>query len=494
MKLVYAHDGYYHLFLRDRGYYLKTGDYTPDVNEEEARRLLASGFFAATQEGWKKIEKGKVIDATNYLAGQRCFILAGGPSVKKINLEKLKNEFVIAVNHSIEFYPQAQAFLFIDISMYEHAKNLIDNYKGLIFASFRNVDRMKKRENLFFFPQNTQRPGKTIAEGLYSSKLSGLAAINLALIMGASKIYLLGYDMGYIGGEHHWYGQIDERQAKYSEENYHRKITAFDAFLPYKDIIFNCSRNSRLTQFQKVDFEEIIEPKNLANKQIPANNIASKYKTYPMSSMMKMSRVNNMFEGKRIFIIGSGPSLKGFDFNVLKDEITIAVNHTLEYYHDAKIHLFGDPRIFQYTKHIYDSGYKGLVFASFHADIGDYAEKENFYVFAKNWNRVTTRIEDGLYSNFNSGMEAVNLALIMGAKEIYLLGIDFCADNNEYYFYGKPKWFTSNMAHANDLLKQRAQYWGKYSAYKDKIYNCSKISMVKTFEYRDIKNVLGIVD
>ena len=33
-----------------------------------------------------------------------------------------------------------------------------------------------------------------------------------------------------------------------------------------------------------------------------------------------------MWKGRRCFVVGGGPSLQGFDFNVLKGELVIALN------------------------------------------------------------------------------------------------------------------------------------------------------------------------
>ena len=38
---------------------------------------------------------------------------------------------------------------------------------------------------------------------------------------------------------------------------------------------------------------------------------------------------SDSWKGKRCFIIGGGPSLSDFDFDILKDELTIGINKTL---------------------------------------------------------------------------------------------------------------------------------------------------------------------
>jgi uncharacterized Rossmann fold enzyme len=310
--------------------------------------------------------------------------------------------------------------------------------------------------------------------------------------------------MNYQNGEHHWYGSAHPNQDKYEESNFTKKIKMFDVYSPYSGQLFNCSKTSALTQFEHRDIEEVLKHRGIFHKvePTPVVNTAlrnrinvgtySSCPVYPTSSIDKLSKVNGMLDGKRVFVLGSGPSLIGFDFNRLDNEETIAVNHTIEHYQKCKHHLFGDSRVYDYVKHIYDNGYKGNIFASHHADLAKLEEKDDrMFVFAKNWNRVTDCIEDGLYSDFNSGMEAVNLALVMGAKEIYLLGLDFCANNGEYYFYGRPKWYTQSVEAVDKLMDSRVQYWEKFAPYHDRIFNCSTISRIKVFQYRDIKEVLN---
>jgi len=277
----------------------------------------------------------------------------------------------------------------------------------------------------------------------------------------------------------------------------------FDAYRPFDDRIFNCSSSSAITHFQYRSIESVLSKKmvhsrtgNVHSTEFVKGRINrethSSSPVYPTSTMDKLEKINGMLDGKRVFVIGSGPSLKGFDFSLLKDEETIAVNHTIEHYKDCKYHLFGDPRVYDYIKDIYKD-YKGMIFASHHADL-EKIERENdrMIVFSKNWKRVTEKLEDGLYSDFNSGMEAVNLALVMGAKEIYLLGLDFCSHEGEYYFYGRPKWYTQNVDGVDSLLKKRVQFWDNFKPYADRIFNCSSISRIKVFPYKSIEEALNV--
>lgn len=502
-QLVYCGTAPYQLFFRDRGYSLRYGDVTPSLPFYEVTRLLKSGFFSAAQDTWTRI-----IAAQHYsdysaidglLNGQRVFIIGGGPSLKNIDLSMLDNEFTLACNHSAKYYKKAKACIFVDSAFAKNEKQFLHEYKGMVFASYKCVDHLPKRPNTYIFPLNNSRPGAVYSEGLFSSRLTGLAAINLALLLGASEIFLLGFDMRYLGKDHHWYGAPTPQHETYKEEVFRKKIDMFNAYEPWRDIITNCSEISGIDIFPKTSLDKVLgRPKKVQTGNIDKGRIANKRKvavsvsnTFPVSNPQKLAQVNGMLEGKRVFVLGSGPSLKGFDLSLLDNEETIAVNHTLEHYPNAKHHLFGDPRVLGYVAEIYKK-YRGNIFSSHHANLGDW-EKTNdrVIVFAKNAQGPTNQIEDGLFSEFNSGMEAVNLALVMGAAQIYLLGIDFCAHNGEYYFYGRPKWFTNTIEQVDSLLEKRTPYWDAFAPYRDRIFNCSRISRIKVFDYRSIDEVLN---
>jgi hypothetical protein len=87
---------------------------------------------------------------------------------------------------------------------------------------------------------------------------SGHQCINLAFLLGASHINLLGYDMGKTGGKNHWFG--DHPQGM-TNGNYESFIPRFDQLA--RDLadegvtVFNYSRVSKLTQFERKSLDEI---------------------------------------------------------------------------------------------------------------------------------------------------------------------------------------------------------------------------------------------
>lgn len=127
------------------------------------------------------------------------------------------------------------------------------------------------------------------------------------------------------------------------------------------------------------------------------------------------------FQGKAVFIIGGGPSLKGFNWNVLRSKNTIGCNTAFELGEDVcKYCFFGDIQFL--NKNRWDlKKYKGKLITNFPGLQDSTCE----------WLHTMRRLPSGLSSepdalawNSNSGAAAINLALLLGARTVYLLGFD----------------------------------------------------------------------
>ena len=118
------------------------------------------------------------------------------------------------------------------------------------------------------------------------------------------------------------------------------------------------------------------------------------------------------------FIIGGGPSLREFDFNRLKGRYTIGCNSAfLLGSQICSLCFFSDPQWF-------DAFFNSL--CQFGGRIVTHCEEIPDY---HPWVWKMDRIEDGLHKDAlgyggNTGCGAINLALILGARRVFLLGFD----------------------------------------------------------------------
>ena len=118
-------------------------------------------------------------------------------------------------------------------------------------------------------------------------------------------------------------------------------------------------------------------------------------------------------------IIGGGPSLTNFDWSLLKSENTIGCNTAFTLKEEVcKVCIFGDHR--WWNKFQFElAKYKGTVFTNCPQLMNSKIP----------WLWTVSRENRGLHTNAlgwngNTGASAINLALLFGVSEIYLLGYD----------------------------------------------------------------------
>lgn len=135
-------------------------------------------------------------------AGRRCFIVGGGPSLKGFDFGRLGGERVVAVNKAFLDVPFADVVFGMDRSLLDLiiVGRLGENCR-LDFEAFKGVKLWLDVSGYSYPPgvYSVHSAGKigwtkSLREGLYHGQNSGYGALNLALVLGADPIYLLGYD------------------------------------------------------------------------------------------------------------------------------------------------------------------------------------------------------------------------------------------------------------------------------------------------------------
>ena len=150
------------------------------------------------------------------------------------------------------------------------------------------------------------------------------------------------------------------------------------------------------------------------------------------------------WEGQEVFIIGGGHSLRDFDWSLLLNERTIGCNQAFRLGEAVcDICVFCDSSlIFEKPE---PGGGKLKPRAGFYDELSkfrnpvvtnDNALKHRPEPWLKWMPRRTKGLHhDALGFNANTGATAINLALILGAKTVYLLGFDMFLDDK-----GRPNW------------------------------------------------------
>lgn len=143
---------------------------------------------------------------------------------------------------------------------------------------------------------------------------------------------------------------------------------------------------------------------------------------------------DNSWKGKPCIIVGGGPSLKEFDWNLLRGWRTIGINRVYER-HDPTIIFSMDTRFLRWIdenkygteakeKFIRSKAYKVWLCTyncKLSAEIYIVKVWENY---SRGFRVFTNSMHKGIGHGNNSGYGALNLAFCLGANPIYLLGYD----------------------------------------------------------------------
>ena len=206
--------------------------------------------------------------------GERCVVIAGGPSLRGFDFERLRGERIITVNRAHEKVPWSNVNISLDWRWWCWTTNgalgrvsqeLWRTYKGVKLM----IDGDEENPKADDYPPevqvvpaypNANKFSVSIEYGLGHGSNSGFAALNLALVLGAEEVYLLGFDMrGEHGKQAHWHDEYPHQQG---DPVYKKMIAAFRIALhhiyerwPHVRIV-NCNPHSALDAFEFGDLPD----------------------------------------------------------------------------------------------------------------------------------------------------------------------------------------------------------------------------------------------
>jgi hypothetical protein len=134
--------------------------------------------------------------------GETAFLLGGGPSLIGFDAEVLRGRRVIAINNSYLSAPWADVLYFCDAKWWSSHRLAWIDPKGVEQPGALEFFTGRHRISLGTSEDGTKRLYSTgprglelKPNGLKHGSNSGYQAINLAVLFGAARIVLLGYDM-----------------------------------------------------------------------------------------------------------------------------------------------------------------------------------------------------------------------------------------------------------------------------------------------------------
>lgn len=218
-------------------------------------------------------------------AGKRCFILCTGPSLTISDLELLENEYTFGMNSICLIHDKTNwkpdFFAVQDRAVFEKLKDIMlttDN--GMVFVPYV----YKKKYNLpndwvYFhicgaYHLNLMQEDKyftKVSDNAYARIYDGysvtFAAMQLAMYMGFTELYLLGADCGSSNNKEHFleHGHMGSR----IDDTRQRLFVSYDATKKFAEAhgvkIYNVTRGGYLEIYQRVKLEDVLA-NNINNK------------------------------------------------------------------------------------------------------------------------------------------------------------------------------------------------------------------------------------
>jgi hypothetical protein len=233
--------------------------------------------------GFAKLNRTRLRKYRNVHADKRCFIIANGPSLKKINFNLLKNEITFGMNriYLMEeqngFIPKYLACIDIKSQLLQFTDDF-NKQKGICFYDWHSRHLFEKKKNFIFIkgkfsPKFSKDP---VNDRLGNGRTVTYACLQLAYYMGFKEVYLIGKDHSYntsakagLGiestgneGNHFIKGYYNKGQnwdaPDYKSEEFAYKLSR-EAFETNNRIIKDATINGRLEVFEKVNFSTLFE-------------------------------------------------------------------------------------------------------------------------------------------------------------------------------------------------------------------------------------------
>lgn len=192
--------------------------------------------------------------------GQDAVLIGGGASLRGFNFSLLRGSNVIGCNDAFRLGPEIVDFcLFGDFSFWERSHEQLKTFRGRVVTC---AATMLNKPVPWLLQMRRIRDGLHEANILGWNYSTGAAAVNLALSLGAFRIFLLGYDLGSLPGENgkpasHWH---DAHPVPPREESYRRFQRGFHTLAAslkrYPQVsVFNVTDgSSKLDVFSKIDY------------------------------------------------------------------------------------------------------------------------------------------------------------------------------------------------------------------------------------------------
>ncbi len=228
-------------------------------------------------------------------------------------------------------------------------------------------------------------------------------------------------------------------------------------------------------------------------------------KVFKNNSYSKLKQYKNIHNGKRCFIIATGPSLTISDLELLKNEYTFSMNSIILSFNETKwrptYYGIQDADVYRkLEKDIQNCNLKDIFVGS---SITDKFKIDSRYIkypldlmdHCVEFEKFDTKFSDDcylrVYDGYSITYSLIQIAAYMGFKEIYLLGVDCNYDTSKTHF----KEHGVGVTHKESVKKRMTVAYEvakKYCEGKDlKIFNATRGGMLEVFERVNLEDIVS---
>jgi hypothetical protein len=213
------------------------------------------------------VQTDKKVEWAGRWRGQTVCIAANGPSLDRSDIEYARSAEcrIIAVNNAWHLASGADGTGGADV-LYACDGKWWDHHDGVkAFDGEKwTQDRQASLIHGLHHVPSVDEPGISLNPPvIHRGANGGYQAINLAVLFGAKRLILLGYDMGISDdGRRHWFGDHPTGLNNPQDRDFARWRANFETMLPDLDRagvqVINASRQTRLECFDRVPLERAL--------------------------------------------------------------------------------------------------------------------------------------------------------------------------------------------------------------------------------------------
>lgn len=244
-----------------------------------------------------KYRNKNFIKYKNIHNGERCFIVATGPSltIEDINTLNKNHEYCFGINSCIKFFDKTEwrpeYYCITDHFVYnslrsEYKKNYLNtvfyqnNYMSEPYFNAGNIESVVFEQTCYEYTQSQyykrtknvvsmfrQKISLDPSKIIYNGNTVIYAAIQIAIYMGFKKIYLLGTDCNFTSKER--YSKIADYSSGVDVKGRETEDILISGYKEIKSFverhsdsrIYNATRGGKLEVFERVDFDKLFDNK-----------------------------------------------------------------------------------------------------------------------------------------------------------------------------------------------------------------------------------------